>query len=101
VSCNDGFAKAVRTKRRELELTQGELARRIGTSTPTFGLLEANQRHPAERVVIKLAEVLRLDSRKLFLLANPQAPLLVETPASGASAWEEFPRTQNSRSFTT
>jgi transcriptional regulator with XRE-family HTH domain len=88
------FGQVVRDRRRQLDLTQEEVARRISTSTPYIGHLESAKRHPSEKVVTKLADVLGLDRRELFFLANPGAKaLLSQQPAVGstsASAWEDF-----------
>jgi transcriptional regulator with XRE-family HTH domain len=88
------FAQRIRARRRALDLTQEDVALRIGTSTPYIGHLESGKRHPSEKVVVKLADALRIDRAELFLLANPRAEAIlsgpVETP--GASAWTEFRR---------
>jgi transcriptional regulator with XRE-family HTH domain len=68
------------------------VAQRIKTSTPYVGHLEAGLRHPSDKVLSRLAEVLGLDQRDLFFLANPGAVGLLkskETP-SRRSAWDEF-----------
>src|SRR6185437_8892202 len=54
---------------------------------------ESGKRHPSEKVIARLSEVLGLQSRELFLLANPRArDLLSSTTNSGGrrSAWKEF-----------
>jgi len=86
------FSNVIRERRRHLDLTQEEVARRIDTSVPYIGLLEAGRRHPSAKVVTKLADVLGLDPRDLFLLANPEAKTLVSPPADSntPSAWEAF-----------
>ncbi|HEV3113697.1 MAG TPA: helix-turn-helix transcriptional regulator [Candidatus Binataceae bacterium] len=88
------FATLIRNRRRQLDLTQEEVAQRIGTSIPYVGHLEANRRHPSEKIVIKLAKVLGLDPRELFFLANPETKVLVsQKPGSSeASAWDAFSR---------
>jgi transcriptional regulator with XRE-family HTH domain len=86
------FGQIIRERRRQLDLTQEEIARRINTSTPYVGHLESGKRHPSDRVVTKLAEVLGLDKRELFFLANPGARALVHSQSQGSSAtaWEDF-----------
>jgi transcriptional regulator with XRE-family HTH domain len=86
------FGQIIRERRRQLDLTQEEIARRINTSTPYVGHLESGKRHPSDRVVTKLAEVLGLDKRELFFLANPGARALVHSQGQGnaSSAWEDF-----------
>ncbi|MGH7814143.1 MAG: helix-turn-helix domain-containing protein [Candidatus Binataceae bacterium] len=88
------FGRVIRERRRKIDLTQQEVARRIGTSTPYIGHLEAAKRHPSDEVVRRLAGVLGLDGRQLFFLANPNAKALLHpaTQHKGGSAWEEFAR---------
>ncbi len=88
----DAFAKSIRSRRRSLDLTQEEVARRIGTTTPYIGHLESGKRHPSEKVVVKLADALGMDRAELFLLANPRAEAIIarREQSSHASAWEEF-----------
>jgi len=86
------FGGVIRARRRQLDLTQEELARRIRTSVPYIGHLETGKRHPSEKLVTKLAEVLGLDLRELFFLANPGTKRLISrNPESNvASAWNAF-----------
>jgi transcriptional regulator with XRE-family HTH domain len=93
------FGGVIRKRRRELNLTQEELARRIKTSIPYIGHLEAEKRHPSEKVVVALANALKLDGRELFLLANPEAKAIIsEQPKpSGRSAWNDFARDDKAR----
>jgi transcriptional regulator with XRE-family HTH domain len=88
------FAEVLRDRRLQLDLTQEELARRIKTSTPYIGHLEAGKRHPSDKIATRLAEVLGLDRGELFFLANPraQAPLKPEPGVAVRSAWKDFPR---------
>ena len=93
------FGQIIRERRRQLDLTQVEVARRIKTSLPYVGHLESAKRHPSEKVVVRLAQVLGLDSRELFLLANPGTrALLSQQPRSEeTSAWESFAKDENLR----
>lgn len=85
------FGEVIRAKRRELDLTQDEVAARIKISTPYIGHLESGKRHPSDKIVTKLADVLGLDHRELFFLANPHAEALFSEPASiEGSSWEQF-----------
>src|ERR1039457_1589026 len=65
------FGEVIRTRRREMDLTQDEVASRIKTSTPYVGHLESSKRHPSEKIVTRLAEVLGFANRELFCRANP------------------------------
>jgi transcriptional regulator with XRE-family HTH domain len=85
------FADCIRSRRRALELTQDDIASRVGTTTPYIGHLESGKRHPSEKIVIKLADALGIDRAELFLLANPQAQAIITPPADDhRSPWEEF-----------
>ncbi len=90
------FGDVVRERRRKLDLTQSEVARRIKTSTPYIGHLEAGKRHPSDKVIARLAETLGLDRRELFFLANPAALAMIESPSNPTqrSAWDEFRRNE-------
>lgn len=93
------FGQVIRERRRQLDLTQEDVARRIKTSTPYVGHLESGKRHPSDKIVSRLAEVLGLDRRELFFLANPRAQALL-TPkeeATDNSAWEEFRHSEQTR----
>ena len=88
---SSGFGDAIRAKRRELDLTQDEVAARMGISAPYVGHLESGKRHPSDKIIAKLAEVLGLDNRELFFLANPHAEALIAGPAGDqGSSWEQF-----------
>jgi transcriptional regulator with XRE-family HTH domain len=88
------FGDVIRNRRRELDLTQDEVASRINTSAAHMSQLESGKRHPSNKVVTRLAEVLGLDNRELFFLANPHTGALLsaqpDTEVASVSAWEEF-----------
>ena len=86
------FGQVIRERRRQSELTQQEVARRIGTSTPYVGHLESGKRHPSDGIVTRLADALGFDRRELFFLANPKAREILHPPADSAatSAWDKF-----------
>jgi transcriptional regulator with XRE-family HTH domain len=85
------FGELVRERRRQLHLTQEELAPRAETSAQHVCQLESGRRRPSRKMVSKLADVLRLDGRELFLLAYPGAnALLSRRPRPVRSAWDEF-----------
>lgn len=93
------LGQVIRERRRQLDLTQEEVARRIKTSTPYVGHLESGKRHPSDKIVTRLAEVLGLDRRDLFFLANPRAQALLnpEPEAEANSSWEEFRKNEQLR----
>jgi len=67
------FGQVIHERRRQLHLTQQEVARRIRTSTPYISHLESGKRHPSDKVLGQLAEVLALEPGELFFLGNPMA----------------------------
>ncbi len=93
------FGQIIRERRRQLDLTQEEVAHRIKTSTPYVGHLESAKRHPSDKILTRLAEVLGLDRRELFFLANPRAQALLsdETASTADSAWEDFRKNEQLR----
>lgn len=92
------FGELIRSKRREMNLTQDEIAARIGISTPYIGHLESGKRHPSDKIVTKLAEALGLGNRELFFLANPHAEALIADPVMGTgSSWEQFQQNEKLR----
>jgi len=93
------FGTIIRDRRRQLDLTQEDVARRIKTSTPYVGHLESGKRHPSDKILTRLAEVLGLDQREMFFLANPRAQELLSPPveAEADSAWDEFRRNDQLR----
>ena len=93
------FGQVIRERRRQLDLTQEEVAHRIKTSTPYVGHLESGKRHPSDKILTRLAEVLGLDRRELFFLANPRAQALLspETASTTIPAWEDFRKNEQLR----
>lgn len=67
------FSRLIRERRRQLKLTQQEVARRINTSNVYIGHLEAAKRHPSRKVVVELAEALGLDARSFVLVGQPKS----------------------------
>src|SRR5271155_5186148 len=86
------FGQVIRDRRRQLDLTQEEVARRIKTSTPYVGHLESGKRHPSDKIVSRLAEVLGLDRREGVFFANPRAQALLtpQVEPGTESAWDDF-----------
>lgn len=82
----------LRRRRRQMELTQQQVARRVGVRANYVGYLERDMRRPSTAVLVKLAKVLDLDREELFFLANPQVRDFIHTeaPDPQESAWERF-----------
>jgi len=92
------FGELLRERRRQLDLTQEEIARDIQTSVPYIGLLETDKRRPSDVILSRLADVLGLDRGELFFMVNPQAKeMLKQSQDAGASAWEQFRKDERLR----
>lgn len=88
------FGQVIRERRRELNLTQREVARRVNTSTAYIGHLEADKRHPSDKILGRLAEVLRMEGRDLYFIANPHTIEMLQSDGNSRSrsAWDELRR---------
>ncbi len=84
------FGQVILERRRQLDLTQEEVAQRIKTTGPYITHLETGKRHPSREVVVKISDALGLDSGELFLLANPKVGSLLSSQPDRASAWDAF-----------
>jgi transcriptional regulator with XRE-family HTH domain len=86
------LGSVLRRRRKQLELTQQEIARRVAVRANYVGYLERDLRRPSTNVLAKLAKVLDLDRRELYFLANPQVRDFVnsEAPDPQQSTWDAF-----------
>ena len=86
------FGSSIRDRRLQLHLTQEQLARLVNCSVSYITNLEAGRGRPSEKLVIKLAEALGLDSRELLLFTIPRITSLLSEPKSPEkiSAWKSF-----------
>ena len=82
----------LRRRRRQLELTQQQVARKVNVRANYIGYLARDMRRPSTAVLAKLAKVLDLDQEELFFLAHPQVRTFIHTdaPDPKESAWEGF-----------
>jgi transcriptional regulator with XRE-family HTH domain len=82
----------LRRRRRQLEMTQQQVARRVNVRANYVGYLERDMRRPSTAVLAKLARVLDLDKEELFFLAHPHVRAFIRKDPSDPprSAWEEF-----------
>ncbi|HEV8717910.1 MAG TPA: helix-turn-helix transcriptional regulator [Candidatus Binatia bacterium] len=91
------FGRVIEDRRRELELTQEMVAKKVGVKANYIGYLERGMRHPSQKVVERLSNALKLDSQELYLLANPRVRALLgkaptKAASSGPSLWQKFLR---------
>src|SRR5690349_4895571 len=62
---NASFGYWVRRRRKALDLTQDELARRVGCALSTIRKIEADERRPSRQVAERLAALLELTPQDL------------------------------------
>lgn len=91
------FGHIIRERRRKSRLTQEQLARRVKATGVHISQLESGKRHPSQKLVARLAQVLALDPGELFFLANPtiQTRFFGEETTSHCAAWDDFTRDKN------
>jgi len=83
------FGQWLKQLRRELDLTQDELARRVGCATATIQKIEADERLPSRQIAERLADCLELTStaRDTFLrMARARPPTGLRTPPTRLAA---------------
>lgn len=61
------FGKRLRKLRRSVDITQEELADKVGVSPTFIGQLERGANSPSFDTIQKIAEVLQVDISELFL----------------------------------
>ena len=82
---DQSFGQFVRQRRRELDLTQEELARRVGCAAITIRKIEADDARPSVQIAERLAMALAipLDDRAEFVRRAREArpePIEIITP---------------------
>lgn len=91
------------TRRRELRLTQDEVARRIGVHANYIGYLEKGARRPGEKTLTALCRLMNLDRLKVLRALRPAfrdvAIGAAEAPGGGAlpDGLEELRRDTSTR----
>src|SRR5215211_5325413 len=83
------FGQWLKQLRRELDLTQDELARQVGCATATIQKIEADERRPSRQIAERLADCLELtgSARDTFLrMARARPPTSVPTPPTSPAA---------------
>ena len=93
------FGEAVYERRRQLGMTQEEVAKRVKVKANYIGYLERGLRHPSNKVLAKLADILDLNKEEVYFLANPLVRGFLEKPlvAPQVSAWQTFAKDKGLR----
>ncbi len=68
----DTFGSMVLRRRKELGMTQSDLAQKVGVQPNYIVYLEKGERKPSDRTVLKMADALGIDRADLYLAANPE-----------------------------
>ena len=83
------IGRVIRERRRQLDLTQEEVAQRIKTTGPYITHLETGKRLPSLKVVVKLSDALGLDAGELFLLPTRRsAPSFPHSRSRIKALWD-------------
>jgi transcriptional regulator with XRE-family HTH domain len=85
------FGDTIKERRIELSMTQEQVADQVGVKPNYIGYLERGMRKPSDEICVRIADVLGLDQKDLFFLANPHVKEILQ-PAEkpDRSAWEVF-----------
>jgi transcriptional regulator with XRE-family HTH domain len=77
------FGRWLRARRRALDLTQSDLARRVGCSAVTIRKIEADERRPSRQIAERLADSLMVaaDQRAAVITLARAEPYLDRAPA--------------------
>ncbi len=90
------LGQVLKQRRGAYDLTQRELARKLGVKASHVAYLENGRRRPSLSLLSRLAETLDLDKQRLFLLAHPEAHWIVGKDHGSApakpqeNAWRKF-----------
>jgi len=90
------LGQVLKQRRGAYDLTQRELARKLGVKASHVAYLENGRRRPSLSLLSRLAETLDLDKQRLFLLAHPEAQWIVGKDHGSApakrqeNAWRKF-----------
>jgi len=95
------LGSVLRARRHDLQLTQREVAAKLGVKPAHIAYLELDHRRPSLTLLGRIAEVLGLDRERLILLSHPEARsfLSAERRSEAAQpidqAWREFKRNKS------
>jgi transcriptional regulator with XRE-family HTH domain len=86
----DSFGYWIRRRRKALDLTQGELAHRVGCAVVTLRKIEADERRPSRQMADRLAQCLALlaEEKNLFqaVAAGERPPGWLKCPGNQLNA---------------
>jgi transcriptional regulator with XRE-family HTH domain len=87
----------LKARREALGFTQRSLARKIGVEASHVAFIEGGRRKPSLKLVARIADTLGLYRRDVFLLAHPEASVLLSQTESEPRqrpplSWRRFTR---------
>ena len=82
------FGRWLRARRRALDLTQDDLARRVGCAVVTIKKIEADERRPSLQLAERLADSVQVaaDDRAAIIMLARAEPYLDPAPLAAAVA---------------
>ena len=92
------LGEVLRRRRHELNLTQRELADKLGVKPAHVAYLELDRRRPSLSLLSRIAQVLDLKRERLILLSHPETQKFfsaspdVAFPVRKDQAWRDFSR---------
>jgi transcriptional regulator with XRE-family HTH domain len=90
------LGQVIKQQRAAYDLTQRELAAKLGVKASHIAYLENGRRKPSLALLTRIANTLGLDEQQLFLLAHPEARSLVASREAATptvardAAWRQF-----------
>lgn len=70
------IGKLVKLSRKKNEMTQADLAEKLGLSLKYIQFIESNRRNPSIKVLYKIAEIFKTDVCQLFCMKQSTKRLL-------------------------
>jgi len=89
----ESVGQRIKRERRDAEMTQRELADRIGVGVPHVSKVEAGRESPSDDLLVKIADVLEIDAGELLLAAKRVPEDLLEQLAADPAEGIQFLRT--------
>jgi transcriptional regulator with XRE-family HTH domain len=95
------LGSVLRARRHALQLTQREVAAKLGVKPAHIAYLELDHRRPSLSLLGRIADVLDLDRERLILLSHPEARSFIsgarkpEAVLPRDQAWRDFKRNKS------
>jgi putative transcriptional regulator len=96
MSRRNALGQLIKQKRKELALTQRELAKKLGVEASHVAYLEGGKRNPSLSLMARLEQALGISRQQIFLLSHPEAASVVN---ASVRAPQREPRGDDWRKF--